>query len=270
MMRSLWTGAAGMTAQQTNVDVIANNISNVNTTGYKSERAEFQSLLYQTLDEPAPASENTLQTEPMQVGHGVQTSAIQRNFNNGSLQRTDNTFDFALDGPGFFSVLVDGEVQYTKDGSFKTSIGNDGDDTLYLVTTDGYPVLDTTGEPISFPSDSDVGVDSSGNFYTSGGEDGDEDLGIQFAISQFVNPNGLSAEGSNLYKVTTSSGEPISEATDDVQNRTSVFQGFMEMSNVDIAEEMVNLIVAQRAYEMNSKTITTSDEMLQTANTLKQ
>lgn len=268
MMRSLWTGAAGMTAQQTNVDVISNNISNVNTTGYKSERAEFQSLLYQTLDEPAPASGSTMQTEPMQVGHGAQTSAIQRNFNNGSLQSTSNTFDFALNGSGFFSVLVDGEIQYTKDGSFKTSIGED-DGNLYLVTTDGYPVLDTNEEPITFPSDSDVIVDASGNFYGTGEDGNDEELGVQFAIYQFVNPNGLEAEGNNLYGVTSSSGEPILEATEEVRNTTSVYQGFIEMSNVDIAEEMVNLIVAQRAYEMNSKTITTSDEMLQTASTLK-
>lgn len=268
MMRSLWTGAAGMTAQQTNVDVISNNISNVNTTGYKSERAEFQSLLYQTLDKPVPASGTTMQTNPMQVGHGVQTSAIQRNFNNGSLERTDSTFDFALNGSGFFSVMVNDEVQYTKDGSFKTSISPDDDGNLYLVTTDGYPVLDINEEPISFPSDSVVSVDTYGNFYTTG-EDGDEDLGIQFAISQFVNPNGLEAQGSNLYSTTSASGEAIVEATEDVSNNTSVYQGFIEMSNVDIAQEMVDLIVAQRAYELNSKTITTSDEMLETANTLK-
>ncbi len=268
-MRSLWTGASGMTAQQLNVDVISNNISNVNTAGYKKERAEFQTLLYQTLDTPEPAAETGLsKPAPMQVGHGVKTSSIHRDYSVGSFQRTDATFDFALNGPGFFNVLKDEEVVYTKDGSFKTSVDPEDPENLYLVTSDGYQVLDANGEPISFPSDEVISVDQEGNFF-SVNENGPVDLDIQFEITQFTNSNGLETIGQNLYKPTIASGEPVSEVNDDVTNRTAVNQGLIEMSNVQIADEMVKLIVAQRAYELNSKSITTSDEMLQTANNLK-
>lgn len=269
MMRSLWTGASGMTAQQLNIDVISNNISNVNTTGYKRERAEFQTLLYQTMEKPVEAVDTGLSTPaPMQVGHGVKTAAISRDYQVGSFQRTENTFDFALNGTGFFAIQKDDDVYYTRDGSFKTSVMPDDAENLYLVTTDGYPVLDTEGEPIVFPADSTITVDQMGNFYTTG-ENGDEELGIQFQLVQFANANGLSSEGGNLYKDTIASGEPIAEAEEEVANRTTVQQGAIEMSNVQVADEMVKLIVAQRAYELNSKSITTSDEMLQTANQLK-
>ncbi len=269
MMRSLWTGASGMTAQQLNIDVISNNISNVNTAGYKRERAEFQTLLYQTLEKPEPAAENGLvKPMPMQVGHGVKTAAINRDYGTGSFQRTENSFDFALNGQGFFTVMKDDEIAYTKDGSFKTSVSADDGENLYLVTTDGYPVLDTNGETISFPADAVITVDQLGNFYqvTS---DGNLPLDIQFQINQFPNANGLETVGQNLYLQTIASGEPLMEAEDEVGDRTTVSQGFIEMSNVQVADEMVKLIVAQRAYELNSKSITTSDEMLQTANNLK-
>ncbi len=269
MMRSLWTGASGMAAQQLNIDVISNNISNVNTTGYKKERAEFQSLLYQTMETPEAAADNGLvKPMPMQVGHGVTTSAINRDYGNGSLQRTENTFDFGLNGPGLFAVEKDGEEVYTRDGSFKTSVSQDDPDSLYLVTTDGYPVLDINDEPISFPADAVISVDQLGNFIQATDE-GEVELGIQFKIVQFPNSNGLTALGQNLFADSVASGEPLVEADGDVSTRTMIQQGFVEMSNVDVADEMVNMIVAQRAYELNSKTITTSDEMLQTANSLK-
>ncbi len=270
MMRSLWTGASGMAAQQTNIDVISNNIANVNTTGYKKERAEFQTLLYQTMDKPEAAAEDTgiVKPMPMQVGHGVAISAISRDYNNGSFQSTGNTFDFALNGTGFFVVERDGEQVYTRDGSFKTSVIEGDVDNLYLTTTDGYPVIGLDDEPISFPADAVVSVDQLGNFVQSTDE-GDVDLGVQFKLVQFPNSNGLETLGQNLYSDTIASGVPLVEAEDDVDNRTYVSQGFIEMANVDIADEMVNMIVAQRAYELNSKTITTSDEMLQTANNLK-
>ncbi len=270
MMRSLWTGASGMTAQQLNIDVISNNISNVNTAGYKRERAEFQTLLYQTLEKPEPAAEDTglVTPMPMQVGHGVKIAAINRDYGTGSFQRTENSFDFALNGQGFFSVMKDEEIVYTKDGSFKTSVTPDDDENLYLVTTDGYPVLDTNGETITFPADAVITVDQLGNFYQITA-DGDLPLDIQFQITQFPNANGLETLGQNLYAQTIASGEPVSESEEDIPNRTTVSQGFIEMSNVQVADEMVKLIVAQRAYELNSKSITTSDEMLQTANNLK-
>ncbi len=269
-MRSLWTGASGMSAQQLNIDVISNNISNVNTTGYKKERAEFQSLLYQTMDKPEAAAVDTglVKPMPMQVGHGVTTSAISRDYGNGSLQRTENTFDLGLNGPGLFAIEKDGEEVYTRDGSFKTSVSADDPDSLYLVTTDGYPVLDINDEPISFPADATITIDQLGNFIQTT-DDGDIDLGIQVKLVQFPNSNGLSALGQNLFNDTIASGEPIVEIDGDIATRTTISQGFIEMSNVDVADEMVNMIVAQRAYELNSKTITTSDEMLQTANSLK-
>ncbi len=269
MMRSLWTGASGMTAQQLNIDVISNNISNVNTTGYKRERAEFQTLLYQTLGKPTQAGENSTLTTPapMQVGHGVRSAAISRDYQGGSMQNTENTFDFALNGTGFFTIQKDDGIAYTRDGSFKTSVDTE-DEELHLVTTDGYPVLDTNGEPIIFGAAYEITVDQMGNFFAVT-QEGNETLDIQMQLTQFTNPNGLETIGQNLYKETIASGAPINESEGEVQNRTSVHQGFTEMSNVAVADEMVKLIVAQRAYELNSKSITTSDEMLQTANNLK-
>lgn len=266
MMRSLWTGASGMTAQQLNVDVISHNIANVNTTGYKRERAEFQTLLYQTMEKPSPALDsNIMKPNPMQVGNGVKYSAITRDYETGSMQRTEKTYDFALDGVGFFTILRGDEITYTRDGSFKVSIS---DNENYLVTTEGYPVLDTEGEPIVFPVDAVVSVGPLGNFTTV--EDGEViDLGIQLQINQFPNTGGLETIGGNLYKETIASGEPIMEGDGETPTMTTISQGFLEMSNVQIADEMVKLIVAQRAYELNSKSITTSDEMLQTANSLK-
>lgn len=266
MMRSLWTGASGMKAQQLNVDVISNNIANVNTAGYKKERAEFQSLLYQTL---APATEDVdsginVPTN-MQVGHGVRTVAISRIFDNGSMERTDIDTDFAIEGDGFFAVARGDETLYTRDGSFKVSV--DGD-SLRLVTTSGYPVLDTNGDPIEIPNEGKITVDDAGNISTN--LDGvSTDLGIQFAVYQFQNPQGLLAEGKNLYTASVASGEAMLEIDNEDLPQSNISQGAREMSNISIADEMVNLIIAQRAYELNSKAITTSDEMLQQANNLK-
>ncbi len=266
MMRSLWTGASGMTSQQLNVDVISNNIANVNTTGYKKERAEFQTLLYQTMAEASPAVDNTiLKPNALQVGHGVRPVSISRVYDTGSFQATGNTFDFSLDGPGFFQIEVGDEVRYTKDGSFKLSQSGDQ---LTLVTSDGFPVLDVDGEHIILSGDVNVVVDLEGRFFQPT-PTGSIDLGIQFGRYQFSNPNGLSAAGKNLYEQTIASGEAIDELEEEVAKNTGIVQSFLEMSNVQIADEMVKLIVAQRAYELNSKTITTSDEMLQQANNLK-
>ena len=259
MMRSLWTAASGMTSQQLNVDTISNNIANVNTTGYKKERLEFQSLLYQTMSR-ATLDEND-------TGRPVVSSRI---FTNGSVERTDNPLDFYLQGDGFFVVeRGEDDIVYTKDGSFKLSLNGDE---LSLVTSEGYAILDTDGEPITLPENvsmADVTVDSLGNI-TYIDEDGEsQDLGVRFNIVQFPNVQGLEAIGNNFYTVTAASGEAVQESEGETTTVSSIIQNCLEMSNVNVANEMVDLIIAQRAYELNSKAIQTSDDMLQQASNLK-
>lgn len=269
MMRSLWTAASGMTAQQLNVDNIANNIANVNTTAYKKERVEFKSLLYQTIDRASLDASDNGEPVNLQVGLGVRPVAISRSFGTGSLELTENKLDFAINGNGFFMVRTgEDEVAFTRDGSFKISVGDDGNT---LVTSEGYQVLNSEGEEITIPSEvslNDIQVASDGTIsYILDGET--ETLDGTIGLYQFANPQGLEAIGGNLYLATVASGEAINEADGDINNTSSIIQGYLEMSNVNIAEEMVNLIVAQRAYELNSKAITTSDAMLQQANNLK-
>lgn len=267
MMRSLWTGASGMKAQQLNVDVISNNIANVNTSGYKKERAEFQSLLYQTMEQATQDVDSGINVPSnMQVGHGVRTSAISRIFTTGSFERTDVNTDLAIDGNGFFAIARGDDIFYTRDGSFKTSINDDG--TVTLVNSSGYPVLNTEGETITFANTGTFSVGESGEVYLE--NDGvTEDLDMQIALYQFQNSQGLLANGKNLYSQSVASGEPMMESENEDLPQSSISQGTREMSNISIADEMVNLIIAQRAYELNSKSITTSDEMLQQANNLK-
>jgi len=270
MMRSLWTAASGMTSQQLNVDNISNNIANVNTTGYKRERLEFKSLLYQTMERATLDDNGMGRPVNLQVGHGVRPIVSSRIFSNGSFERTDNPSDFYLQGKGFFIVdRGNGDIVYTKDGSFKLSIG-DGETSV--VTSEGYSILDIDGEPITLPENlsmDDVTVDEEGNI-TYIDEDGEvQDTGSRFGVVQFTNVQGLEAIGNNFYRVTPASGEPIPEADGDTPTVSRVIQSVLEMSNVNVAEEMVNLIIAQRAYELNSKAIQTSDDMLQQASTLK-
>ncbi len=267
MMRSLWTGASGMTAQQLNMDTIGNNIANINTNGYKKERVEFQSMLYQTMQKANVSADSNL-TKPLnlQVGHGVKAVATSRVFDKGSLQTTSNALDFALDGPGFFAVQVGDGVQYTKSGTFQLT---PNEEDLVLVTPDGYPILNTDGEQIVITGSTSIVVDQEGVFWERTGTGDSVELGIQFDIVQFTNPQGLEAVGGSYFEATVASGEALRETESDLEEYTYVNQGFLEMSNVNIADEMVNMIVAQRAYELNSKTITTSDEMLQQANNIK-
>ncbi|MDR3091746.1 MAG: flagellar basal-body rod protein FlgG [Clostridiales bacterium] len=277
MMRSLWTAASGMTSQQLNIDTISNNLANVNTTGYKKERMEFKTLLYQTMQRADQDPANTpARPVNLQVGHGVRPIATARAFTTGSFQRTDNAQDFAIEGDGFFIInrgadpaTGEDDITYTRDGSFKTAVVADG---TMLTTAEGYPVLSVDGEPIVIPPEvlmKDVTVDENGNMGYANAEGQYEDLGFQFALVQFSNPQGLESVGSNLFKQTVASGEPLSEADGETNKTSRLRQNFLEMSNVAVANEMVDLIIAQRAYDLNSKVITTSDEMLQTANALK-
>ncbi len=267
MMRALWTAASGMTAQQLNIDVISNNLANVNTTAYKKQRAEFQDLLYETLSQ-ASILEGEGAPVNLQVGHGTAPTATATTYTTGNLDKTDNLLDFAIDGPGFFAVRnANDEIVYTRDGSFKLSI--DFNDEVRLTTAGGFPVLDEDGNDIYL-----TGVDINTLSITALGELSyvDEDnevqpLGHLIQVVQFNNRDGLLKIGSNFVKPSPASGEPIPE--NELEKRSSIMQGFLESSNVQVVDEMVKLIIAQRAYEINSKAIQTSDEMLGIANNLR-
>lgn len=263
MMRSLWTAAAGMNGQQFNIDTIANNLSNVNTTGFKRNRPDFEDLLYQTIRMAGtPATEDTLVPVGVQVGHGVRVAATQKIHTQGSLQNTENISDVAIEGEGFFRVLLyDGTFAYTRDGSFK--IDSNGQ----LVNSNGYRLLPEVVLPEGFIRDT-LTISQDGRITVKiPGLDDPIDVG-QMELYRFVNPAGLQAVGDNLYKVSSASGDAIAgQPGFDGMGRT--LHKFLEMSNVQVVQEMVNMIVAQRAYEMNSKAIQTSDTMLGIANSLK-
>ena len=262
MLRSLWTAASGMTGQQYNVDTIANNLANVNTVGYKQQRAEFEDLLYITTKKAGtPATEITNVPTPTQIGHGTRVASTQRLFTQGSLKQTEIKTDFGLDGEGFFRVLLrDGSFGYTRNGEFKIDSNNQ------LVTNQGFRVLPELVMPENYLKDS-LSVDENGRASIKTFEGVNVELG-QMQVHRFVNPAGLNATGENIYKVSAASGEAIG-GFPGAEGFGGIHQGFVETSNVEIAKEMVNMIVAQRAYEMNSKAIQTSDTMLGIANNLK-
>jgi len=262
-MRSLWTAASGMLGQQFNIDTISNNLSNVNTTGFKKQRAEFEDLLYQTvLKAGTPATELTEIPTGIQVGHGVKVAATQKMFTQGSLQSTENKLDIALEGEGFFKIkLYDGTDAFTRDGSFKI------DSNRQVVTSSGYLLQPPVVLPENFIMNT-LSISQDGRITVKiNGQDDPVEVG-QMEIYRFVNPAGLSSIGGNLYKVTPASGEEI-PGQPGLEGMAKLHQGFLEMSNVKVVEEMVNMIVAQRAYEINSKAIQTSDSMLATAIALK-
>jgi len=261
MIKAMRTAASGMAAQQMNVDNIANNLANVNTTGFKQSKVEFQDVLYQRLAQ-AGVSTATGATIPtnLEVGYGVKPVATTRNFNMGELQPTENPLDLAIQGNGFFQItLPDGTIGYTRDGTFKMSA--DG----RLVTSDGfylYPEI-TIPEDTNSISISPQGVVS----VMQAGQSEPTELG-QLELARFINPAGLSAMGNNLYTMTAASGEPLT-ATPGEEGMGTIAQGYLEISNVDVVTEMVNMIIAQRAYEINSKAIQTGEDMAQIANNLK-
>lgn len=265
MMRALWTSASGMLAQQMNVDVISNNLSNVNTTGYKKERIEFKDLLYETMDR-ARVLPNSGKPVNLQVGHGTTAVATVRSFDTGSPEETGNALDFFIDGEGFFMIQgPTGETNYTRDGSFKISITDMG---KMLTTSDGYAVLDEAETPIIVDVDlSKLNVSQSGELSYLDEEGISIPTGQVIGITYFDNRNGLEGIGRNLYKSTQAAGTPVM-ALDSTQ-KSLIIQNFLESSNVKTVEEMVKLIVAQRAYELNSKAIQSSDEMLGIANNLR-
>ncbi len=263
MVRSLWTAATGMNGQQTNIDTIANNLSNVNTTGFKKQRAEFEDLLYQTIKTAGtPATEDTITPVGVQMGHGVKVAATLRMFDQGSLQNTGNISDLAVQGEGFFRVLqYDGTYAYTRDGAFKI------DSERQLVTSGGLKVLPEITFPEGYRQET-LSISQDGRVTVKVGDlDDPVDVG-QLELYRFHNPAGLSATGDNLFKQTPASGNSIA-GRPGFEGFGKTIHKFLEMSNVSTVAEMVNMIVAQRAYEFNSKAIQTSDNMLQTSASLK-
>jgi flagellar basal-body rod protein FlgG len=261
-MRSLNIAATGMLAQQTNVEVISNNIANMNTTAYTRRRPEFSDLLYQNLRRVGAASSDagTIVPTGVQLGLGVKTTAVYRITEQGSVQATDNTLDMAVQGKGYFQIkLPSGETAYTRDGSFQLS------DKGEVVTHEGYTVL----PGISVPSDAvGISVNSSGQVMVKKDGSIDQTVVGQLQLAIFPNEAGLEARGDNLYMETPASG-PGSVANPGTAGYGTVLQGYLETSNVNVVSEVTNLISAQRAYEMNSKVIQTSDEMLNTINQMK-
>lgn len=272
MVRSLWSAASGMIAQQTNLDVIANNLANVNSTGYKAETAEFKSLLYQTMQTETTTANGANKPISAQVGLGVRNSSVTSIFNQGSLLASESPTAFAIEGKGFFAVKdLDGSTKYTRNGNFTFATG--GGNTLVLSTSDGLPVLTTNGQPIKISTTqydvSKITVDASGNLCYPDATNNAQPMGMRIGLYQFNNPSGLEKVNDTMYNVSAASGPALSEATNAQLDKSKVVQGYLEGSSVQVVDEMVNMIVAQRAYEMNSKAITTTDQMMEIANNLK-
>lgn len=261
-MRSLSIGATGMLAQQTNVEVISNNIANMNTTAYSRRRAEFQDLIYQNLRRVGMNSSDTGTIVPsgVQVGLGVKTASVYRITEHGSMTSTDNTLDLAIEGKGYFQIeMPNGETSYTRDGSFQLSPEGE------IVTHDGYRV-----QPgITVPEDATgVSINKSGEVWIK--RDGESELSNvgQIELATFSNDAGLEAVGGNLFRETPASGN-ANTGNPSQAGFGTVLQGYLETSNINVVSEITELVSAQRAYEMNSKVIQTADQMLSTINQMK-
>ncbi|MBN2644239.1 MAG: flagellar basal-body rod protein FlgG [Desulfuromonadaceae bacterium] len=260
MIRALWSAATGMESQQMNIDVIANNLANVNTSGFKKSRADFQELLYQISKTPGSStSADTVSPTGIQVGLGSRTAAVQKVFTVGDLIQTENELDVAIEGRGFFQVeMPDGTTAYTRSGALK----KDGDGRL--TTSEGYLLSPQIVIPQNTTSIS-VGEDGSISVFLDGASSSNE-VGV-LELATFGNEAGLRSLGRNLYSETVSSGTPITGLPGE-NGMGTLAQGYLEGSNVSVMEEMVNMIAGQRAYEVNSKAIKTADEMLQMTNNL--
>lgn len=255
MIRSLWIAKTGLEAQQTNIDVISNNLANASTNGFKRQRAMFEDLLYQTLRQPgAQSSEQTTIPSGLQLGTGVRPVATERIHSQGALTQTNNSKDVAINGQGFIQVTMpDGTIAYTRDGAFQI------DQNGQLTTSSGYQIQPA----ITIPQDAQtitIGKDGIVSV-TVAGQTGNQQIG-QLTLATFINDAGLESMGENLYRETQASGPP-NENTPGMNGAGTLEQNYVETSNVNVAEELVNMIQTQRAYEINSKAISTSDQMLQ-------
>jgi len=255
MIRSLWIAKTGLDAQQTQLDVISNNLANVSTSGFKRSRAVFEDLLYQTMRQPgANSSQQTNLPTGLQIGTGVRPVATERIFSQGNLQQTSNSLDVAINGQGFLQVqMPDGSTSYTRDGTLHL------DSQGQMVTSSGYPILPAITVPsnaqtITIGNDGTVSV-------TQAGQAAPTQIGA-LQLANFINPAGLESRGENLYTETQSSGNPTT-STPGSNGMGTLSQGYVETYNVNVVEELVNMIQTQRAYEINSKAVETSDQMLQ-------
>ncbi|MBP9838680.1 MAG: flagellar basal-body rod protein FlgG [Proteobacteria bacterium] len=261
MIRSLYTAATGMIAQQLNLDVIANNLSNVNTTGFKKSKADFQDLMYQIIEEPGTTTGQAGSSPSgIQVGLGTRPAAVSKIHSQGDFQSTGNTLDLAIEGDGFFQITQpNGQTAYTRSGAFKL------DETGVIVTSDGYQLspnltIPTDAIGITVSSDGVVSAKTAGT--TTATEVG------QLELVRFQNPAGLRAKGRNLFEETESSGAPAT-STPGESGVGTIAQGFLEGSNVSVVEEIVQMVTGQRAYEANSKVIQTADNLLSVAVNIK-
>ena len=259
MIRALWTAATGMEAQQINQDVIANNLANINTIGFKKSRADFQDLMYQIYSKTgAETSEGNQLPIGMEIGMGVKPMATQKLFTQGDYQQTENDFDWAIEGDGFFQIDMGDRTAYTRAGSFR--IDKNG----YLCNTEGLkliPEVTVPEETVHFTLDK-------GGTWTAADELGNTLASGRVEMAKFINPAGLTSIGRNLYDATEGSGDAVTGYPGE-DGLGTISQHFLEMSNVNVVDEMVKMIVGQRAYEINSKAIQTADNMLQMINNLK-
>ena len=263
MIRALYSAASGMTAQQTNVDNIANNLSNANTTGYKMRRAQFQDLLYQSLAQPgSSAGQQTVVPVGLQLGLGTRAASNEIIFTQGNFSQTGNPLDLVIQGNGFFQVRrPTGDLAYTRAGSFQF------DKNGTLVTSDGDPLdpaitIPSSAQSITIAQDGTVS-------YSQPGQTNVQQAG-QIQLALFQNPAGLNSIGHNLYQPTDASGDPVVANPGGQEGLGTLLQGYTEQSNVSIVQEFINLIIAQRAYEANSKVVKAADEMYQQVNNLSQ
>ena len=257
MNQALWIAKTGLDAQQTRMSVISNNLANVNTTGFKQDRAVFEDLLYQTIRQPgAQSSADTQLPSGLMIGTGVRTVATEKIHTQGSIVQTQNALDVAINGRGFFQILMpDGDIAYTRDGTFQRNA--DGD----MVMSNGYLL-----EPaINIPEDvQSITIGMDGTISAQLPNQADSVILGEIELADFVNPTGLQAVGENLFKETAASGVPV-VGTPGLDGIGNVYGGSLETSNVNVVTELINMIETQRAYEMNSKAISTSDQMLQYA-----
>lgn len=264
-MKAMWTAASGMKNLQLKIDTTSNNIANVQTFGFKSQRVEFKDIMYENLA-VSDKVEDSGKPVPLEIGHGVMAGSTLRSFTLGNLQHTETLTDFAINGEHFFKVIDgNGNTRFTKDGSFKLSKEEDG---TALVTSEGYYIQSADGNKIILGSDVETfSVDFSGLVKVKKvGSENYEEVGTM-SLNKFLNPAGLESVGRNLYKETGASGRPIEGLEEG--DSTEVWQGYIENSNVQIVDEMINLITAERAYEINARAIQTADRLMEIANTLK-
>lgn len=258
MLRGLWSAASGMAAQKLNIDVIANNLANVNTTGFKKSRTDFQDLMYQTVNQPGSETSTGEQIPVgIQVGMGTMPVGVHKEFMQGDFQQTENELDIAIEGKGFFKVISNEEELYTRSGNFKLDANRN------IVTANG----DKLQPEITIPVDTlSVKIDSDGTVTAFDPDGIGASLGT-IELYSFSNPAGLYSRGHNLYRVTDASGEAVN-GTPGSEGMGTIVQGYLEGSNVDVVQEMVAMIMSQRAYEVNSKAIKTADEMLSIVNNI--